>query len=262
MLNGLWNFIKLNFKKRMYLYVLAVFSLTLFQFSPFVGLATFLISSALLVPFFADSTVSQLKLVFVKKYQADQKIRDEVNEIAAEMGVCVKKVYVAKGLRNAYVRFGTLVLGEKLLNLLGPNQRKVVIAHELAHMKEKHFWLKIVAILGLLIPTLWIWLGLRWPIIISEFVTQAVLNTMINIALLSYLIAMMVLPNWYMEIRADRIAIETAPNPISGKASLISALLAIVKKEGFQVASEDHPSVSERIKLILKYNPEKKPKNR
>jgi Zn-dependent protease with chaperone function len=251
MLSELWGFIKLSFTKKMYLNVLQVFSLILFILSPVLGLVTFLAVSTLLIPSFASSVTSQFKLLFIKKHEADESIRNEVNEIADELGVGVKKILVAKGLRNAYVRFGTLVLGEELLKRCGRGERKAVISHELWHMKEKHIWLKMGATVGLSILPLSTWLRLYWPIIINELATQVLVNIMINFALLAYLTIVMIIPNWYMEIRADQGAAR-----IAGKACLISALLAIVTKEEFKLPSEDHPSVSDRIKLILKYNPE------
>ena len=254
-MSELWNLIKVSFKKRMFLYEIEVFSLTLFGSFPnllvrFFCLGTFLITCTLLMPFLTSLFASQLKILFLKKYEADQRIKDEVNKIADQIGVRIKKVYMAKGLCNAYVRFGTLVLGEELLDRLGPSERRAVFAHELGHMKEKHMWFKIVATMALLALPLWAWLRLYWPIIINEQVTQLMLSIMINIALLAYLIVVMVPLNWYLEVRADRIAVE-----IAGKASAISALLAIVNREKFELPSEDHPAISERVKLILKGRP-------
>lgn len=255
MLSELWNFIKVSFKRRMFLYEVEVFSLTLFGSFPgllvrFFCLGTFLIACTLLMPFLTSLLASQLKILFSKKYEADQKIKNEVGRIADRIGVRVKKVLIAKGLCNAYVRFGTLVLGEELLDRLGPSERRAVIAHELGHMKEKHVWFRIVATMTLPALPLWSWQRLYWPIIINEHVTQLMLSVMINIALLVYLIAVMIPLNWYLEARADSIAVE-----IAGKASTISALLALVNREEFELSSEDHPAISERVKLILKDKP-------
>ena len=255
MFSELWNFIKVSFKKRIFLYEIEVISLTLFGSFPyllvrFFCLGAFLITCALLMPFLTSQFASQLKILFSKKYEADYRIKNEVNEIAERLQVNIKKIYIVKGLCNAYVRFGTLFLGEELLDRLGPSERRAVFAHELGHIKENHIWFKLVAALVLLALPLWSWLRLYWPIIINEHVTQLMLNIMINIALLAYLMVVMVPLNWYLEIRADRIAVK-----IAGKASIISALLAIVNREKFELASEDHPAISERVKLILKYKP-------
>ena len=73
---------------------------------------------------------------------------------------------------------------------------------------------------------------------------------MINVALLAYLMVVTVPINWYLEVRADRIAARTV-----GKASVVLALLGFVNKDNFSEPSEDHPAVFERIKLILKCKP-------
>jgi Zn-dependent protease with chaperone function len=252
MLSELWSFIKLSFMKRLYLYALQYFSLILFILSPLLGLATFLIASTLLIPSFASLIDSQIKLLFVKKYEADESIKDEVNEVADGLGVKIKKILVAKGLVNAYVRFSTLVLGEGLLNLCDPDLRRAVISHELVHVKEKHIWLRMMGVVTVSAAVSWNLLRLNWPIIFNEMTTQILVYVMMNFALLACVTIAMITPNWYMEIRADQGAIRKV-----GKAPLISALLAIVTKEEFKVPSEDHPAMSERIKLILKYNPEK-----
>ena len=73
---------------------------------------------------------------------------------------------------------------------------------------------------------------------------------LINTALLFFIILAMIPVNWYLEVRADRIAEKTA-----GKSALISAFLKLVNREKFEEPSENHPAISERVKLILKYNP-------
>lgn len=254
MLSELINFIKMSFKRRMYLYEIQVISLSFLVFPHLllgsICISVFLITAALLTPSLTSYFTSQLKFLLLRKYEADEKIKNEVNRVADRLGVRVKKVRIAKGLCNAFVCFGTLVLGEELLNCLDYYGRMAVFAHELGHMKEKHTWLKIVAIMALLAIPLWSWRRIYSPTFISEDFTQLMLTIMINIALLAYSIMVMIPVNWYLEIRADRIAVEVA-----GKASLISALLAITSIEGFELPSEGHPAMSQRIKLILGYKP-------
>jgi Zn-dependent protease with chaperone function len=248
-LSEVWGFIKLSFMERTYVKVIQVLSLTLFILSPILGLVAFLVATALLMPSSISSLTMQFRFLFIQKHEADESIKNEVNKIAHQLGVRVKKVLIAEGLCNAYVRFGTLVLGDKLLNQCGPAERGAIISHELVHLKEKHMWFRMgVAAISPLLP-LSIWLRIYWPIIMNELTTQLLINIMIGFALLTYLTVVMILPNWYMEIRADQGAVRMV-----GKACLISALLAIVTKDQFKLASEDHPSISDRIKLILKYN--------
>lgn len=255
MLSELWSFIKLSLKRRMILYEAEVVGLTLFGSYPdlpvrFFGLGLFLVACLLLMPFFTSMFTSQLKFLFLKRCKADQRLKNEVDSIGDLVGARASKVCIAKGLNNAFVCFGTLVLGEELLNRVSPSGRRAVIAHELGHMKERHMWLKIVVALVLLAPPLWSWTRLYWPIIINEYVTQLMLNIMINITSLAYLMVVMLPLNWYLELRADRVAVE-----IAGKAGIISALLAIVNREKFELASEDHPAISDRVKAILKDKP-------
>jgi len=259
MLSELWRFIKVNFKRRMFLCVIGVYSLTLYGSFPnllvrFFCLGAFITAFVLLTPFLTSLVAWQLKAFFSKKYEADQRIKSEVNETAERIGVKVKNVLIAKGLCNAYIRFGTLVLGEELLGRLSflPSGRRAVFAHELGHLKEKHVWLKMVAVVGLSAFPLWTWLKLYFPIIVNELVTQLMLNIMVTLALFAFLMVTMVPLNWYLEDRADRFMVD-----IAGKASAISALLAIVNREKFEIPSEDHRSVSERVKRILKYEPSK-----
>ena len=255
MLSELLKFIRISFKRRMFLYEIGVFTLTLFGSFPnllarFICLGIFLVAFALLTPFLTSLFALQLKMLFLKKHEADQRTKNKVNRIAERLGVRVKRVLIAKGMCNAYVRFGTLVLGEELLDRLGPSEVRAVIGHELGHMKEKHVWYKIVvAMLSPALP-LWVWLRLYWPIIINELFTQILLNVMITIAIIAYLMIFMIPLNWTLEARADKTAVD-----IAGKASTISALLAIVNRESFKVPTEYHPSVSERVKQILKYKP-------
>lgn len=255
MLNTLWNFIKLNFNKRLVLYEIGVSSFVLSGIFPnslvssfclFICLTTYM----LLTPFLASTFTFQLRSLFAKKYEADQNIRKEVSEVADQLGAKVEKVYIVKGLCNAYVRFHTLYIGEELLNRLNYYTRKAVFAHELGHIKERHLWFKIPATVVPMVLPLWSWRSLQWPIIINELFTQLMLVILIEIVLLTYLIVFNIPINWYLEMRADRLAVQ-----IAGKAATISALLAIVRKEKIKTPSEDHPAISERIKQILKYKP-------
>jgi STE24 endopeptidase len=253
MLGELWRFIKVSFNRRMYLYAIGVISGTLFGSFPnllvrFLCLGIFITAFALLTPFLTSLVAWQIKAFFSRKYDADQRIKNEVNKVAELLGVKVKKVLIAKGLCNAYVVFGTLVLGEELLERLGPSQRRAVFAHELGHLKEKHVWLRMLAAVATPTLPLWAWQRLYFPVIINEYFTQLMLSIMISLILFAFSVVAMVPLNWQLEIRADRFMVD-----VVGKASAISALLAITTREKFKEPSEDHPSVSERIKIILNY---------
>lgn len=62
---------------------------------------------------------------------ADQSVKDQVSKIAEQMNVRKpRKILIAKGVFNAYIRFRTLVLGELLLNNLITTELECIIAHE------------------------------------------------------------------------------------------------------------------------------------
>lgn len=73
------------------------------------------------------------------------------------------------------------------------------------------------------------------------------LTIMVGIALLAYMTIVMTPINWYLEVRADRIAAR-----FTGKKNIKSALLTFANKEKLGMSSETHPSISERVKLIEK----------
>jgi Zn-dependent protease with chaperone function len=272
-LSTLWSLIKVSFNKRLFLYEFGVLTFAFSGSFPnllvrFFCIFACLTAYILLTPFLTSTFAWQLKTLFIKKYEADENLKNEVRRIANQLGVKIKKIYIAKGLYNAYVRLGTLVLGEELLNRFGYHENlknthhsistdtlnnpqiMAVIAHELGHIKEKHIWFRMIATMTLLGLPLWTWQRLYWPIIINEIFTQLMLVVMINVTLLIYSIVVNIPLSWYSEVRADRIAVQ-----IAGKAATVSALLAIVDKEKFKLSSEDHPAISERVKLILKYRP-------
>lgn len=254
MRNELWAFIKASLRKIMVLYYLLILSLTIFLsplpffFIKLVSLVVFWGASVIIVPLMASSLESQLKLVFAKKYEADQGIKDQTSKIAERMRAGKpKKILIAKGVFNACVRFRTLVLGELLLNRLSTDELEGTISHELAHQKRNHVIIMVSATMASLIfPTL-IWQRVYYiPIIFSEQFTSLMLHVMICIGLLTFVRFCMIPLNHRLEFDADRIATRTV-----GRAKMIAALLAIMKKEDFRESSESHPAISERIKRIL-----------
>ncbi len=70
---------------------------------------------------------------------------------------------------------------------------------------------------------------------------------MVNIGLLAFILVTMIVPNWILEFKADRIAAKFA-----GKENIKSALLKFVNKEDYEEPSETHPSIAERVKRIDK----------
>lgn len=140
-----------------------------------------------------------------------------------------------------------LVLGEETLERLDFNKIQAVVAHESGHIKEKHGVFRFLSMVLLLLIPWYSWSRLYSPIFFTESLTQIMLTIMVSIAFMAYMAFAMMPVNWYLEARADRIAARFV-----GKEHIKSALLALGQRENLDEPSEDHPSISERIKLIEK----------
>lgn len=251
MLREFWNIVRISFKKRFIVYYVIVWAMTLFGNLPivtlkFVAFAVFVAASVLFVPIFTSQIVSQVHLLLDFKAREKFPVFSEVNELSKHIGVEVKEVGIVKGC-TAFVCMGTVVLGKKLLGLLTFDERQAVVAHELGHIKEMHGLIRFILPLPLSAVPLYAWLQLTSPIFFSEWVTQVILTAMLNIATLAF-VTMVVIPlNWYLEVRADRIAAKFV-----GKENIKSALLKLVNKKDLEEASETHPSVAERVRRIEK----------
>jgi len=251
MLGEMWNFIRANFKKRSILYALVVYSLTIFGSFPIlevklVFLLTFFATSGLFMPIFATQFLSRLRLILIHRRRKKIPIPTEMMELSKRIGGSFKELGIVEG-HNAYVIGKTLVLGEEILKQFDFNKTQAVIAHESGHIKEKHGLFRFFTMILLLLIPWYSWSKLYSPIFFTESLTQLVLTVMVSIAFLAYMTLAMVPINWYLEVRADRIAARFV-----GKEHIRSALLALGRKENLDEPSEDHPSISERVKLIEK----------
>jgi Zn-dependent protease with chaperone function len=255
--NELRAFIKNSLRARMLLYEALALSLALFisaipfYFMKITVLGVFWVVSLITFPLLATSLKSQFKLVFAKKYEADQATKETVYRTAERMHVRKpKKILIAQGVLNAYVRFQTLVLGDLLLKTLSTANLECVIAHELAHQKRHHAIKMICATTAFLAFPLLVWQRAYYvPIIFNEQFTSIMLSVMICIGTLALISALMIPLNYFLEFDADGIATKAM-----GKARMIAAYLAIAKKEDFRESSESHPSILDRIKRILRMN--------
>jgi len=252
MLGELWNFIRTDFKKRLVLCATVVMTLTLFDTFPIMSVkfALFFVlfaTSGLFMTVFTFRFMSHLRLLITHRKGYEIPISDEIADLSNRIGVRVKKIRIRKGLCNAYVFGKTLVLGTDLLERLSVDERQAVVAHELGHLKERHALFRFLAMIPFLAVPLYSWSEIHSPIFFTESVTQIMLAIMVNIAFLAYTTTIMIPINWYTEVRADRIATNFV-----GRESIKSALLALVDKENIDEPSEDHPSISERVKLIEK----------
>lgn len=251
MLGEMWNFIRANFKKRSILYAIVVYSLTIFGSFPtfevkLLFLLLFFTASGFFMPIYAAHFLSRVQqiLLYIKREKIP--IPDEMRELAGRIGGSFKELGIVKG-HNAYVIGKTLILGTETLEQLDFNQIQAVVAHESGHIKEKHGLFRFLAMVLLLLIPWYSWSKLYSPIFFTESLTQIMLTVMVSIAFLAYMTFVMIPVNWYLEIRADRIAAR-----LVGKEHIKSALLSFGRSQNLDEPSEDHPSIFERLKQIEK----------
>jgi Zn-dependent protease with chaperone function len=73
------------------------------------------------------------------------------------------------------------------------------------------------------------------------------ISVLTSIAMLAYMMVVMIPIDWYLEVRADRIAARFV-----GKEHIKSALLVLSRSSDPEEPSEDHPPITGRLKLIEK----------
>lgn len=251
MLHEFWSIVRLSFKKRFSIYYVVVWSLTLFETFPglivkLVTFAVFIVASVLFVPIFTSEFVSQLRQLLAHRKRERFQITHEIADLSERIGAQVNELGIVKGC-TAYVLRKTLVLGTELLELLTFDERQGVVGHELGHIKEKHGIIRAILPIPLLAVPLYSWLRISSPIFFSESLTQIILIVMLNIAMLAYIMLVTIPINWYLEVRADRIAAR-----FIGKEHIKSALLKLGNKKNLGEPSETHPSIAERVKAIEK----------
>ena len=206
----------------------------------------FFTASGLFMPIFASQFLSQLKQILAHRKTEKFPISNEIADLTKRIGGTFKKLGIGEGC-NAYVMGKTLVLGIDLIKRFDFDKRQAVVAHEAGHRKERHWLIRALAIFPLLLIPWYSWSKLYSPIFFSESITQIILTVMVSIAFLAYVMVIMIPINWYLEVRADRIAARFV-----GKESIKSALLALSNRENLEESSESHPSIAERVKLIEK----------
>jgi Zn-dependent protease with chaperone function len=157
----------------------------------------------------------------------------EVKNLAQRMGVELKKFKIADNFRNAYTNGSNVVIGQTLLDELTREEILAVIAHELAHIKENHILIRIVAFIPIYFIATMSFQGL-------PYIFQGV-------AVLAYVIVVLTPLNWYLEIRADRLA-----GHYVGSDTMKSTLIVIHKGLDRKDASETHPPIGKRISSLDK----------
>jgi hypothetical protein len=159
----------------------------------------------------------------------------ELKELRRLMGISKDiKVEVLPNLRNAQMRFSTLIIGQPVLDSLDGVSIKGVIAHELAHVKGKHI-LKMIPMIFPVIALLW---GLYQftPLGSSIFTCLA-----LSIGLMGISIRFI---TWPFEYKADLIAKQYV-----GREAVVSCLeaMAAIRKIDITQGFYFHPSITNRI---------------
>ena len=240
-LGAWWNVRKVGFRKRLLIYSIVVISTTLYVVFPIpilrlTCLLVFLVSAEFFAYVYTPRYLSNLWLLFTHKKATKIDIPIEITNLLNQMNVKIDELRIRENFCNAYVKGKSLVLGRQLLEQLDIQEALAVVAHELAHIKEKHYLFKLLVLpIGLL--SVWSWFGLPFQILFISW--------------LAYATVIMIPVNWVLEYRADMIAMR-----FSGSINLRSALLKLANanRKNLNEPSEDHPSIAKRLKLIRSMN--------
>ncbi|MCX6278536.1 MAG: M48 family metalloprotease [Bacteroidetes bacterium] len=160
-------------------------------------------------------------------------IPDEIKQLSEQMGVKLKEFRVAERFDNAYTNGNDVVIGDLLLQGLKKDELLAVIAHEFAHIKENHLPIRFVSIIPLFL--------------IANASFNHLPSLLQSIAALAYLMVVMIPFNWYLEIRADRLA-----SKYVDASHLSSALTVLNGGRDLKEGSESHPPIRTRIQLLAK----------
>jgi len=250
MLTEFLRFLKANFWERLVIYTLVVISLSFFGTLPnlllrFLAFFVFAcVSGPFLIIFGRSFLLPGVKNYLAYKRSKSIPLPDEVVRLKNQMGVDFD-LRIAEGLCNAYVIGGSVVIGTEFLKKLSSNEILAGIAHELAHKKGRHILLRVGIMIPFLLFLSYNWSKLTSPIFFTESFTLILLTMMMNIGALAFILVVMIIPNWFLEFKADEFAAKSA-----GKENIKSVLRKLVNKEDHEKSSETHPSIADRIKRI------------
>lgn len=185
-----------------------------------------------------------------------------VNEIAAQAGVRVKHVVrVQSPSVNAYASiFGTVGLTAGLMRKMEPEEVRVVVAHEIGHLRGGHvrrgFVLSLLALAALW--ALW-WFGLHAAKShLSDWAYAMLSGPMIGIFLVPLLMNLLLgRGRRQREAAADQFAVEVTGDPEAVIATLTK--LHTLNASPHQLKRSDellssHPSLAHRIETIRRNN--------
>lgn len=239
MIGQLWNFIKVKFKAKLYVFLTVFFSATLFLLfrTPFVQIPSLLIcfvSIPLMAIFLVNDTVYDLKemILMIFKKKVILPVPLEVANLAKTMGVTCKSFNVVPDNFNAFVLpNGKVFIGDITLSTLNKDELLAVFSHEFAHSKKNHHLLKLSALLFLLVAGYCVLNGL--PDFIMVY------------ALVAFTSIVMIPISWHFELEADNMG-----KVIVGAEPMISALEKISINHDPNEGSETHPPINARIRAL------------
>jgi Zn-dependent protease with chaperone function len=198
-------------------------------------LLIFLFSAELFTFIYAPTYINNFMLVLTYKkktlplVEAIGAIPEQISNLVHEMGVKVE-FRVQPGLKNAYVVGKTVVIGLPLLIELEPDQVLGIVAHELGHIKQHPILLRVLIMVAGFV-SIWSWFALPMQIF--------------TIASLAYFTILMIPLNYALEYLADCEAKKHGFGDSLGR-----ALQKISNRENLTEPSEDHPSISDRLKQL------------
>lgn len=239
MIGQLWNFVKIGFKKKIFIFSIVFFGLSFYNIVPDPLIKTlFFIVTLPFIPIMAFiaalDSVNNLKETILMQFKERMEIPvpNEIQELADVMGVKIKKVKMLKNMLNAgaYPN-GTVIIGDKIISDLDKNQLRAVYAHEFSHIKRRHHLWKVLAFIGFLL--------------VGYIAFLNVPGVFQGYAVLAFLSIAIIPINWHFEIEADNDA-----KKFVGASPLASALEKISKGKNPDEGSETHPPTNQRIELL------------
>jgi len=234
-----WDFFKIKFKAKLYIFLVVVFYAVLFTVNPMIisQLPSFLIClgfiflmAIVLLIDLAGNLKDLVLMLFKKKIELPVPI--EIANLAANMGVTCKSFKIVTDNFNACVLpTGGVLIGDKTFFRLSKEELLAVFAHEFGHHKKGHHLMKISVFLLLLVT--------------GYGVFQSLPEFMIGYALFAFTSIGMIPLSWYFELEADEMG-----KKYVGADHMISALEKISSDRDPSEASESHPSISARIRAL------------
>lgn len=252
MLNDAWQILRASFNKRLCLYYAVVTCFTMFGSIPImpfklVFLAALVpIASLFLMILGRNFLYPTFKFIWLSGKAPRLPVPNQLKQLAKRMNTPLEEIKIINiKEKNAFATRKGIVFTRGLLDALDKGEIMSVAAHELAHIKGKHVTYKFIATMGVMTAIMVEWLRFTYPILLNETITQVVLQTTLDIAMLAFLFVAMIPMNWIAELKADKAAVK-----FEGKENMQSALLKLTKPEEQDQPSETHPSTKQRIKHI------------